>query len=75
MCIVNVYVESLNQRIEQISKKIYKDEHEKYLEVCTNYANIISVLSKIHAQLTLDDLLPITNIFSNYQTNYFGEDE
>lgn len=71
MDIVGCYINSLNEQIEYIESKDYKDESEKYMEVCSQYAYIVSGLSEQSGDLTLKDLLPITNVFKEYQQNYF----
>ncbi|WP_066317059.1 hypothetical protein [Bacillus sp. FJAT-29814] len=71
MNVVEIYLNSFIERLNYITSQDLKSEHEKYLEVCVNYANIVSALSKNHGHLKLLDLKPITKVLEDYQNKYF----
>jgi hypothetical protein len=73
MNIVHVYVDSFKDSIKNAIDKEYKSENEKYLEVCAHYSNIMAALSDHYNKYSLVELLPITNIFKEYQTKYFSD--
>ncbi|MBP0725556.1 hypothetical protein J5Y03_10185 [Bacillus sp. RG28] len=72
---VQTMTEYFNKQIKNIDQKFNLSKSNKYDEVCISYAILISSVSKYRKDINLKDLLPITNIFHDYQRNYFGISE
>ncbi|MCM3567826.1 hypothetical protein [Neobacillus mesonae] len=67
-----IYTNSLLKSIENISKSTTKSEHDKYVDVCVQFANIMTILVPRQDEISLVDLQMINNVFKQYQDNYLN---
>lgn len=71
MNIGTIYLNSFIETIENISKRDIS-EHDKYVEVCVHFANIMSTLVPRENEISLADLQKINEVFEQYQENYLN---
>ncbi|MEF7565972.1 hypothetical protein FZD47_25550 [Bacillus infantis] len=71
--VVELQREWLLQKVKDIKTQNHLNPNQKYHAVSTNYAQIVSWLSKQHGHLTLDQLKPLTEVLLAYEEAYLEE--
>lgn len=70
MKLVQVHLENLSRKIEEVKSRDWQSEEQKYLEVCAAYATMMTLFTKHSDRYTLQDLKPLADMFDKYQDEY-----
>lgn len=73
MKLVQQYVETFTRKIEAVKSRDWQSEEQKYYEVCSAYATIMTLFTNYSDWHKLEDLKPIAKIFEEFQNEYFDK--